>query len=97
MSGPKALLIATHLTQKTVEARQPPHPFFSEDNAVIDTGLTLFFQRPASFTGEDVVEFHCHGGVMVTNLLLEARLPAARVWQDRENSLSEPFSTTKWT
>ena len=75
VSGPKALFIAKHLTQKTVQARQPLLTrFFSEDNAVIDTGLTLFFQCPASFTGEDVVEFHCHGGVMVTNLLLEACL-----------------------
>ncbi|MGB2419216.1 MAG: tRNA uridine-5-carboxymethylaminomethyl(34) synthesis GTPase MnmE, partial [Luminiphilus sp.] len=75
VSGPEALSIAELLTQKTVKARQPLLTrFFAEDSGVIDTGLTLFFQRPASFTGEDVVEFHCHGGVMVTNLLLEACL-----------------------
>ena len=75
VSGPEALSIAELLTQKTLQARQPLLTrFFAEDNGVIDTGLTLFFQSPASFTGEDVVEFHCHGGVMVTNLLLEACL-----------------------
>jgi tRNA modification GTPase len=75
VSGPEALSIAELLTQKTVKARQPLLTrFFAEDSGVIDTGLTLFFQSPASFTGEDVVEFHCHGGVMVTNLLLEACL-----------------------
>jgi len=75
VSGPEALPIAELLTQKTVHARQPLLTrFFAKDNGVIDTGLTLFFQSPASFTGEDVVEFHCHGGVMVTNLLLEACL-----------------------
>ena len=75
VSGPKALPIAELLTHKTVHARQPfLTRFFAEDNGVLDTGLTLFFQSPASFTGEDVVEFHCHGGVMVTNLLLEACL-----------------------
>ena len=75
VSGPKALAIAELLTQKSVHARQPLLTrFFAEDKSVIDTGLTLFFQSPASFTGEDVVEFHCHGGVMVTNLLLEACL-----------------------
>jgi tRNA modification GTPase len=75
VSGPEALSIAEHLTQKTFQARLPllTH-FFAEDNGVIDTGLTLFFQKPASFTGEDVVEFHCHGGVMVTTLLLDACL-----------------------
>ena len=47
VSGPKALVIAKHLTQKTVQARQPLLTrFFSEDNAVIDTGLTLFFNAP---------------------------------------------------
>ncbi len=75
VSGPKALSIAELLTRKSVQARQPLLTrFFAEDNGVIDTGLTLFFQSPASFTGEDVVEFQCHGGVMVTNLLLEACL-----------------------
>ena len=75
VSGPEALPIAELLTHKTVHARQPLLTrFFAEDNGVLDTGLTLFFQSPASFTGEDVVEFHCHGGVMVTNLLLEACL-----------------------
>ena len=75
ISGPKALSIAKLLTQKTVEARQPLLTrFFAEDHSVIDTGLTLIFRHPASFTGEDVAEFHCHGGVMVTNLLLEACL-----------------------
>ena len=75
VSGPEALPIAELLTHKTVHTRQPLLTrFFAEDNGVIDTGLTLFFQNPASFTGEDVVEFHCHGGVMVTNLLLEACL-----------------------
>jgi len=75
VSGPEALSIAELLTQKTVKARQPLLTrFFAEDSGVIDTGLTLFFQKPASFTGEDVVEFHCHGGVMVTNLLLDACL-----------------------
>ena len=75
VSGPEALSIAELLTQKTIKARQPLLTrFFAKDSGVIDTGLTLFFQSPASFTGEDVVEFHCHGGVMVTNLLIEACL-----------------------
>lgn len=75
VSGPEAFSIATLLTRSTVQIRQPLLTrFFAEDGDVIDTGLTLLFQRPASFTGEDVAEFHCHGGVIVTNLLLEACL-----------------------
>ena len=32
----------------------------------------LFFPGPASFTGEDVVEIHCHGGIAIVNSILEA-------------------------
>ena len=32
----------------------------------------LFFPGPASFTGEDVVEIHCHGGIAIVSSILEA-------------------------
>ncbi|HHH46345.1 MAG TPA: tRNA uridine-5-carboxymethylaminomethyl(34) synthesis GTPase MnmE, partial [Thiotrichales bacterium] len=38
---------------------------------VIDEGLVLFFPAPRSFTGEDVVELHGHGGPVVMDMLLE--------------------------
>ena len=38
----------------------------------IDQGLTLWFPGPASFTGEDVAEFHIHGGPAVVAGLLAA-------------------------
>jgi tRNA modification GTPase len=37
----------------------------------IDSGIVLFFPTPHSFTGEDVVELHGHGGPIVCDLLLE--------------------------
>ena len=36
----------------------------------IDQVLLLYFKAPASFTGEDVLELHCHGGPRVTQLVL---------------------------
>ncbi|BEI43627.1 MULTISPECIES: tRNA uridine-5-carboxymethylaminomethyl(34) synthesis GTPase MnmE [unclassified Polynucleobacter] len=36
----------------------------------IDQVLLLYFKAPASFTGEDVLELHCHGGARVTQLVL---------------------------
>lgn len=38
----------------------------------IDRALALFFPAPASFTGEDVAEFHVHGGRAVVAALLAA-------------------------
>ena len=39
--------------------------------AEIDDGLALRFEAPHSFTGEDVLELHGHGGVVVSRMVLE--------------------------
>ena len=39
--------------------------FHDTDGRVIDKGIALYFKQPASFTGEDVVELHGHGGQVV--------------------------------
>src|SRR5690606_40726334 len=44
--------------------------FLGADGEPIDTGLALFFRAPASFTGEDTLELHAHGGPTVLDLLL---------------------------
>ncbi|TCR68943.1 tRNA uridine-5-carboxymethylaminomethyl(34) synthesis GTPase MnmE [Bosea sp. BK604] len=48
---------------------------------IIDTALVLFFPAPASFTGEDVAEFHVHGSRAVLAALLAAltALPGIRL------------------
>lgn len=38
----------------------------------IDSGMAVLFRAPASFTGEDTVEISCHGGILVTELVLAA-------------------------
>ena len=35
-----------------------------------DFGMCVYFKAPKSFTGEDVVEFHCHGGVQIARGIL---------------------------
>jgi tRNA modification GTPase len=42
----------------------------------VDRGIALFFPAPASYTGEDVLELQGHGGVAVTDALLECVLAA---------------------
>ncbi|HEY7681960.1 MAG TPA: tRNA uridine-5-carboxymethylaminomethyl(34) synthesis GTPase MnmE [Gemmatimonadales bacterium] len=46
--------------------------FRDRDGGLIDRGLYLAFPAPRSETGEDVVEFHCHGGYMVPRRLISA-------------------------
>ena len=44
--------------------------FHAADGSLIDSGLLLFFPAPHSFTGEDVLEVHGHGGPVVLQMLL---------------------------
>lgn len=45
----------------------------------IDTVVALVFKAPKSYTGEDVVELSCHGGLYVTDRVLKAALSAGAV------------------
>jgi tRNA modification GTPase len=62
-------------------ALQPRHatllPFLAADGQPIDHGLALYFPAPASYTGEDVLELHAHGGAVVLQLLVARCLEAA--------------------
>lgn len=46
-------------------------PFHDATNEIIDEGLAIYFPNPHSFTGEDVLELHGHGGPIVIDLLLQ--------------------------
>ncbi len=52
-----------------------------------DLGFMVYFKAPKSYTGEDVVEFQCHGGVAVTKRIIEKALTlGARVAEPGEFS-----------
>lgn len=44
------------------------------DGHVLDEAVATYFASPASFTGEDTVELSCHGGMLVTQRVLERLL-----------------------
>ncbi len=45
---------------------------FFEDTKKVDDGISLFFRSPCSYTGEDSVEFYCHGGEEVSAQVMQA-------------------------
>ena len=47
-----------------------------DDGEVIDRAVATYYRKPESYTGEDVVELTCHGGVMAPRLVLSACLAA---------------------
>ena len=71
LSGKGALDLATQITQQALPVRQACYTSFFNNGEIIDQGLAIYFQAPASFTGEDVVEFHCHGNPLIAELLLK--------------------------
>ena len=72
LSGPSAWAIAAHLAGKEPSERSVKYAYFKNAEGVtLDTGLTVGFKTPHSFTGEDVVEIQGHGGPVVQDVLLK--------------------------
>ncbi len=55
-------------------ARTQIYGYVKESGAVIDDGMLTYFKAGASYTGEETVEVSCHGGLLVTELVLSAIL-----------------------
>ena len=78
VSGPRAFDVLHALAPET--ARAPPKPrnlsrcdlYAPETGRLLDRAMAVAFRGPASFTGEDVVELHTHGGRAVVRDVLEA-------------------------
>jgi len=63
-------LIERLLGRKLLPREATYLPFPDADGVAIDQGLALYFPAPHSFTGEDVLELHGHGGQVVLQLLV---------------------------
>jgi tRNA modification GTPase len=71
LSGPGLAPLARALCGRLPAPRHALFgPFLDADGQAIDQGLALFFPAPHSYTGEDVLELHGHGGPVVMDLLL---------------------------
>lgn len=73
VSGPAALSIAQKITGIAPRPRSAVVADFADAvGEAFDQGLVIAFPGPNSYTGEDLVEFQCHGGTVVSDVLLEA-------------------------
>jgi tRNA modification GTPase len=79
MSGPEAIAVA----DQVVRGSRKPSEFQSHvqhfgnivvDDRVVDEAMMSVHRAPQSYTGEDLVEISCHGGVLVTAQVLNACL-----------------------
>ena len=89
VSGPLARSIAKQILHTDIKPRYAYYGgFYGNDNSIVDKGVAILFSAPNSFTGEDVVEFHGHGGSSVLRKLLETII-------ESNVRLAEPGEFTK--
>jgi tRNA modification GTPase len=74
ISGPNALQAAQQIARTNPDEPRKAYltGFYDRYGALIDRGILLWFKAPASFTGEDVVEFQLHGGRAIMDAVLDA-------------------------
>lgn len=80
-SGPAALTLAAAVAGSCTPDRRARLATFRDPatGEAIDRGLLLAFAGPDTVTGEDLVEFHCHGGPAVVRALIRALVEAEGV------------------
>ncbi len=72
----KVFVATTGKSITSMKGYTAAHGKIMYNNEAIDECVVLVFRAPKSYTGEDVVEISCHGGVLVVNKVLEAVLSA---------------------
>lgn len=75
VSGPLVKKLTSEILGRDLHPREATlTPFLDEKGEAIDEGIALFFPHPHSFTGEDILELHGHGGPVVVDLVLQRLL-----------------------
>ena len=75
ISGAEAFEIAKKMFSKNeFEPGKIAHGWVKDGDEAVDEVILLPFKAPHSFTGEDVVEFQCHGGIKIVKKILDLTL-----------------------
>lgn len=79
ISGPKSLFALKHLLKNNNIEFVPRIMYCKKlinpkNQELIDDAVVVYFQAPASFTGEDVVEIYTHGSIAIAAMLTETLL-----------------------
>ncbi len=73
LSGKDSLRLASIVSHKHNIIPRHAHltSLYNKEDDLIDHAIMIYFKSPHSFTGEDIVEFQCHGGMIVASEILE--------------------------
>lgn len=96
ISGDKSFDIAKKITNKTnLPAGKICHGWIVDGNTKIDEVIILPFRNPNSYTGEDVIEIQCHGGVNVVRNILDVVLKNGARMAERGEFTKRAFLNKK--
>ncbi|MDD3593512.1 MAG: tRNA uridine-5-carboxymethylaminomethyl(34) synthesis GTPase MnmE [Candidatus Gastranaerophilales bacterium] len=82
LSGENSIRIVSEMFSSSSGLKKLPdfqanrlyHGFIFDEKSVLDEAVVLVFKAPHSYTGEDVAEIQCHGGVSVTKAIFDLTL-----------------------
>jgi len=104
ISGPKAVQIADKIFQplsgQPLSERKGYTGAYGtayDEQGEIDNLIAFVYRAPKSYTGEEVVELSCHGGIIVTRRLLRAVLDAGARLADPGEFTKRAFLNGKMT
>ena len=97
MSGEKCLKILQKITPLDVEKLEPRKLTLSKvhTESFDEQALVVWFKAPFSYTGEDMVEIQCHGGIVIANGILNALLKNGAVLAESGEFTKRAFMNGK--
>jgi tRNA modification GTPase len=96
ISGDKSFEILDKIYSKhNLEAGKISHGWILDNGKKIDEVIILPFKNPNSYTGEDVIEIHCHGGVNVVKNILDVVLKNGARMAERGEFTKRAFLNKK--
>ena len=96
ISGEKSFDIINKIFSKqNLEAGKIFHGWVVDGDKKIDEVIVLPFKNPNSYTGEDIIEIHCHGGVNVIRNILELVLKNGARMAERGEFTKRAFLNKK--
>ena len=95
LSGDKSLSIAQQMFNKNIE--QPRYMYLGKikTEKLDEHGFVVYFKAPHSYTGEDVVEFQVHGGIMIVNEIVKKCLQLGATMAERGEFTKRAFMNGK--
>lgn len=96
ISGDKSFEIIDKIYSKhSLEAGKISHGWIIDGDKKIDEVILLPFRNPHSYTGEDVIEIHCHGGINVVRNILDVVLKNGARMAERGEFTKRAFLNKK--